>query len=246
MKLMIRFAGALLCAALSTTDGFGQSASPRTADTAGPAAIATNADVNYCFARLRGLDPGHQPPAYLVLQLRVTIAFRNAGTRPLIVPLEHDRTIFTGLMPDEMSIYKERVGFFDPGLGVMKTLPARVGPDSPIDPPNDVFSLIPAGGEMTPPLIEEITVPLNRKNVFKPATDARGHKIYIKLRFLPRQLSPALKADLTNRWSKFGALWTGPLTTNAILIDVPADPQASPCKDEKIPEPRNDKLNTGK
>jgi hypothetical protein len=32
-----------------------------------------SADVVYCFARVRGLEPERLPPAYLVLQLRVAI-----------------------------------------------------------------------------------------------------------------------------------------------------------------------------
>jgi hypothetical protein len=48
-------------------------ATPRDSAIAGPAAMATNAEINYCFAPVRGLDPGRQPPAYLVLHLRVQV-----------------------------------------------------------------------------------------------------------------------------------------------------------------------------
>jgi hypothetical protein len=134
-----------------------------------------------------------------------------------------------------MSEFKEGFGLFDSALKEMKDLPADVGPDSPVSPKNDVFTVIPAGGEMATPLLEEITMPVNRKGLFKQHPDLRGHKVYVRLRFEHRELSAALKADLSDRWSRFGVPWTGKLTTNMIIIDVPAAPQAAPCKDNPVP-----------
>jgi hypothetical protein len=231
LKFAIAPLSALACIGLC----FGQAAPVRGSGIANPMAVATNADVGYCFARVRGLDPGRQPQAYLVVQLRVLISYRNAGTRPLIVPLERERTIYTGFKAGETNVFKEKLGLFVPALKVMKYLPADVGPDSPVDPKNDVFAVIPAGGEMTPPLLEEITLPASPKGLFKRSPDLRGHKVYLKLRFVHRQLSAALKTDLSDRWARFGVPWTGSLTTNTFIIDVPADPQAVPCKDIQIP-----------
>jgi hypothetical protein len=226
-------AGALACVSLCP----GQSVKRRDSGIAPPAAVATNADASYCFARVRGLDPGRQPPAFLVLQLRVRISYRNAGARPLIVPLERERTVYTGLKLEAMSKLRELPGLFEPAVKVMKYLPADVSPDSPISPKNDVFAVIPVGGEMTPPLPEEITVPVNRTAMFRHYPDLRGHRVYIRLQFRHRELSVALGADLSDRWSRFGVPWAGTLTTNTFLIDVPADPQAAPCADSK-PEHR--------
>jgi hypothetical protein len=117
----------------------------------------------------------------------------------------------------------------------MKDLPADVSPDSPVSPKNDVFAVIPAGGEMTPPLLEEIEMPVSRKGLFRQYPDLRGHRVYVKLRFVHRELSAALAADLSDRWSRFGVPWTGTLTTNTMLIDVPAAPEAAPCKDIQTP-----------
>ena len=114
----------------------------------------------------------------------------------------------------------------------MKELPDGVSPDSPVTPKNDFFTVIPAGGQMTPPLLEEITLPVNRKAVFGRSPDLRGHRVYIQLHLTLRELSAALKADLSDRWSRFGVPWTGTLTTNTLVVDVPASPQAAPCVDK--------------
>jgi hypothetical protein len=211
--------------------GFGQGATPRDAAIAGPAAVATNAETNYCFARVRGLDPGRQPPAYLVLQLRVHVSYRNAGARPLILPLERERTVFRSLKPGPMTVFKGPFSLLEPGYTMMKDLPADVSPDSPVTPHNDVFTVIRARGEMTPPLMEEIVMPVDRKSLFGHDIDLRGHRVYLRLKFVHRELSAALKADLSDRWARFGVPWTGPLMTNTFVIDVPANPQAVPCKD---------------
>lgn len=81
MKFMIAHAAVLSCMGVC----LGQ-----------PAAVATNAEESYCFARVRGLDPGRQPTSYISLQLRVRVVYRNAGTRPLILPLESERTSTPG------------------------------------------------------------------------------------------------------------------------------------------------------
>jgi hypothetical protein len=214
---------------------FGQAATLRERAMASPSAIATSADVNYCFARVRGLDPERLPQAYLVLRLSVNVSYRNSGTRPIILPLERERTIYTALKPGSMSVFKPGLGVFDPTLDPMKELPAGVSPDSPVTPKNDFFAVIPAAGEMTPPLLEEITLPVDRKGVFKKYPDLRGHRLYVKLRFTHRELSAALSANLSDKWSRFGVPWTGTLTTNTIMVDVPANPEAAPCKDDYTP-----------
>ena len=134
-----------------------------------------------------------------------------------------------------MSKFHQPLGLFDASYNVMKYLPADVSPDNPVTPKNDVFTVIPAGGEMTPPLLEEITMPVSRKGVFRRYPDLRGHRVYVKLRFEHQKLSAALEANLSDRWSRFGLPWSGTLTTYTILIDVPAAPQAAPCKDNYTP-----------
>ena len=90
MKFVIALASVLTCAGLC----FGVDAPRRGANLAGPEAVATNADIRYCFARERGLNPGQLPQSYLVAQIRVLIAYRNSGSRPLILPVERQRTIY--------------------------------------------------------------------------------------------------------------------------------------------------------
>jgi len=238
-KSTVARVSALVCTSLLLGPVCGQNvgrpAKPRNAKILSPVAVATAANVSYCFARVRGLVPERLPQAYLVLRLRVTVAYMNEGTHPVIVPLEHRRTIYTALKPGQMSVFKEGLGLFDSDLKPMQELPPDVSPTSPIDPKNDVFAVIPAHGEMTPPLLEEIMLPVDRKGVFRKYPDLRGHRVYVKLRFVHRELGAALAAHLSDQWSRFGVPWTGTLTTNTILIDVPAAPEAEPCKDNYSP-----------
>jgi hypothetical protein len=210
----------------------------------GPAAIATNGDVSYCFARVQGLDPGRQPSSYVDLQVRVKVSYHNAGTRPLILPLERVRTTYYGFEPGEMRAFRENVSLLETTAKPMKNLPDGVSLDSPVDPSNDFFTLIPAGGEMTPPLWEYVTLPVNRIGLFRKYPDLRGHRVYVKLQFAHRELSPTLKADLSDWWSRVGVPWTGTLTTNTFVIDVPAAPPAvAACVDPQPAHPESSRDN---
>jgi hypothetical protein len=233
--LFLKYASLRINALLVVSLGFASAAGVRDAPIPGPTAIASNAAVNYCFARVRGLDPGRLPPAYLVLRLQVSVSYHNSAPRPVILPVEHERTIYTALTPGPMSVFKQGLGLLDPVLKVMKELPPDVSPDSPIIPKNDVFTVIPAGGDMSPPLSEEVIIPVSRKGFFRKYPDLRGKRVYVKLRFLHREMAAPLEAQLSDRWSGFGVPWTGTLTTNTILIDVPAAPEAGPCKDLYVP-----------
>jgi hypothetical protein len=226
MKFTIALVSAFTCAGLCS----GQATKPRDSAIASPTAVATNADVSYCLAQVRGLQPERLPPPYLELHLSVSVSYRNAANRSLILPLEHETTIYTSPKPGKMSVFREHL--IEPAIKVMKDLPDGVSQDSPVTPKNDYFTVIPAGGPMTPPLLEEITLPVNRKSVLGRSPDLRGHRVYIQLQLTHRELSAALKADLSDRWSHFGVLWTGALSTNTFVVDVPASPQAAPCVDK--------------
>ncbi len=224
--ILVILSAVLLCAA--------QAAKLPDAPVADPTAVATIAEANYCFGRVRGLDPGRQPPAYLVLQLRVKVAYRNAGAKALIIPLQRDRTIYTSLKPGVMTMFHEPKGLFEAAYKkAMTSLPSNVSPADPIEPKNDFFAVIPAGGEMSPPLMESVTMPVNRKFLFKPELDLRGQRVYFVMQFAQRDLAPALEADLSDRWSRFGVPWTGILRTNTFAIDIPANPQAEACNDSQ-------------
>lgn len=208
---------------------------------AGPEATATIAQATYCFARLRGLDPGHLPPAYLVLQLRIRVSYRNSGGRPLIVPLQRDRTVYTALRPGTMSVLHEGISLFDPASKPLKDVPADLDPNKK----NDLFAVIPAGGEMTPPL-EDVTLPVDRRAGFKKFPDLRGHTVYLRLKFAHQEISAPLKATLSDRWAPFGIPWSGTLMTNTIVIEVPKNPlQAAPCGEFVTKEP-SEQAPTGK
>lgn len=149
-----------------------------------------------------------------------------------------------------MSAFRENPGFFATAVMPMKDLPANVGPNSPVTPANDVFTIIPAGGEMTPALWEEFLLPVTRQGLFKHYPDVRGHRVYIKLQFAHQALSAGLKADLAGRWAVFGVPWTGTLTTNTFAVDVPAAPLAAArCVEPQPAHPvssRDQNAQTGK
>jgi hypothetical protein len=227
--------------------GIGWSATLPNAGVVGPAAFASIAKADYCFARVRGLDPGRMPPAYLVLRLHVRVDYKNTGTRPLIMPVEHERTIYSSLKQGKMTVFKELPGFLQPTLKPLKVLPYKVSKDNPVDPKNDVFALIPAKGPMTPPLFEDIEMPVNHKTLFRNYPDLRGHRVFIRLQLAHQLLDPALETDLSDRWVKFGTPWTGTLLTSTVAIDVPRQvSDAQPCVDGPTENPNNRAQDIGK
>jgi hypothetical protein len=233
MKFTIARMVVLACACVCR----GQNAAPPASQAGGPEAVATNADVSYCFSPVRGLDPGHEPPPFIELELHVRVSYRNHGTSPLIVPLERTRTVYTGLKPEALSVFRESRNPFELAVKPMKELPSSVNRDNPIDPENDVFAVIPADGEMTP-LLEDLSLPVTRTGFFKKYPDLRGHRVDIKLQFVHQPLAAALRADLSNRWASFGVPWTGTLTTNTFLVDVPENPPATArCIDRQPDHP---------
>jgi hypothetical protein len=230
-----RFAVVAACALVQQVAGAAAPARPRKPTP--PQAVATAANVEYCFARVRGNDPERLPQAYLVLRMHVTVSYLNDGARPVILPLEHQRAIFMALNPGKMSEFKQGFGldFFNGLPKPLDHLPPDVSADNPSDPKNDVFAVIPARGQLTPPLDEMVTLPVDRKGVFRKYPDLRGHRVYVKLRYTQREMTAALAAHLSDQWARFGVPWTGVLTTNTILIDVPANPQGELCKDKYTP-----------
>ena len=198
-----------------------------------PEATAVIAQAKYCFARLRGLDPGQLPPAHLVLQLRIKVSYRNAGPRPLIVPLERDRKVYTALRPGPMDVLHEGLSLFDPVSKPLNDVPADLSPDKK----NDLFSIIPANGELALPL-EDLTLPVDHRAGFRKSPDLRGHTVYLRLQFELRQISAPLEAALSDRWEPFGVPWSGKLTTNTVAIEVPRNPaQAAPCREFETKDP---------
>jgi hypothetical protein len=163
-----------------------------------------------------------------VLQLKVQVSYHDAGSRPLILPLTHDVAVYTAQKPGLMKL----ASVLGPNLKSMDHLPADVSPQSPVSPANDVFTIIPAGGEMNPPAAELITLPVYKKSV-RQKIDLRGHRLYLRLQLDHQPLSPQLEAAMSDRWSRFGEPWTGRIRTNTLLLDIPASPAAKECIDEK-------------
>jgi hypothetical protein len=213
-----------------------------------PTAVARITGGDYCFARVRGIEPERQPPSYLVLRLRIQVAYLNSGGRPLIIPLDHERTVYTALKPGVMNTFHElpTVESLSPSLKPMKDLPAKVSPDNPVDPKNDYFSIIPGAGDLVSSTIENITFPVNHKNLLRHDPDLRGHRLYIRLELKQQDMSPALLTDLSDRWTKFGVPWTGGVMTNVMTIDVPQQiAQAGACVDGPFESPGNHQENLG-
>jgi len=222
----------LTAAALLVTSICSVSAAKLDAALPGPSVVAKIDSAEYCFARVRGIVPERMPPSYLVLDLHIKLAYRNPGPRPLIMPTEHERAVFTALKPGIMNPFKELPGFGEPTMKPMKQLPERVDPKDPFSTANGVFELIPAAGVVIDPMTEELVVPVNHKTLIRHDPDLRGHRLYIRMSLLHQEISPELQADLSDRWTRIGVPWTGELMTNVMTIDVPrVPPAAGACRD---------------
>jgi hypothetical protein len=195
-----------------------------------PTATAKVVEANYCFAEVHGILPERLPAPPLVLRVRFQVSYHTSSPRPVILPLDHQLTVWMSQTPGVMKILHQPVALMDPSLKMMTHLPADVSPASPLDPRNDVFGVIPAAGDFTAPAVEEVTMQIYKKSLRHP-TDLRGHRVYLKLQLDHQLLSPDLEAQLSDRWTKFGVPWTGGLRTNTLVFDVPATPQATKCAD---------------
>jgi hypothetical protein len=195
-----------------------------------PEASATVTEANYCFVKKRGILSEQMPTPTLTLQLKVRVSFNNPGGQPLILPIDHDRTVFIAMAPGVMKAIKKPVHLMEPKINIMAHLPADVSPANPIDPKNNVFSIVRAGGAT--PLYEEVVeLPIYRKTS-RGLTDLRGKRIYLKLQLEHQAMTPGLIASLSDRWARFGVPWTGILRTNMFVLDVPTAPQAVECSDK--------------
>jgi hypothetical protein len=212
----------------------------------GPEASMVITGASFCFAHTRALNVERQAPSYLVLHLKVHVSYKNTGSRPLIIPLGRELTAYTALKPGVMRISPQQRNFPDDQDPVlMKNLPADVNPDNPVNPHNDVFSIIPVGGFLTPAVEDDIVLPVNHKTIFRHDPDLRGHRLYLRLQYDHQALAPALEAQLSDKWTSFGVPWTGMLRTNTVTFDVPANPNGGPCVDTRIPEKFDGHLQTG-
>jgi len=195
-----------------------------------PEASATVTEANYCFVKKRGILSEQMPTPTLTLQLKVRVSFNNPGVRPLILPIDHDRTVYIAMAPGVMKAMKKSVNLLEPKINIMSHLPADVSPANPIDPKNNVFSIVPTGGS-TPIYEEDVDLPVYRKTS-RGLTDLRGKRIYFKLQLEHQAMTPALISNLSDRWARFGIPWTGTLRTNMFVVDVPAAPRAVECSDK--------------
>jgi hypothetical protein len=196
-----------------------------------PEATVKVLEANYCFAKFHGLEPERLPVPPLILQLKVQVLYHDGGPRPLILPLDHDVTVYTALKPGLMKILPKGASLTASKLKLMDHLPPDVSPQSPVNPPNDVFTIIPAGGDMNPPLVEELTVPIYKKSM-RQQIDLRGRKLYLKLQLDHQPMSAQLEAAMSDRWTRYGVPWTGRLRTATLLLDIPASlPAAKECVD---------------
>lgn len=214
-----------------------------------PTAIARISGGEYCFEHERRIDVEREPPSFVVLKLKIQVAYHNAGARPLIIPIDHEHTVYTAMREGVMNQYREPVNLdsFNPSLKAMSELPAKVSPDNPLDPKNDSFAIIPARGDLVSPIVEDVMFPVNHKTLFHHDPDLRGKKIYIRLELNQQDLNPSLLAQLSDRWTKFGVPWTGSVMTNVMTVNVPRNPTPSGrCVDAPFEHPGNKAQDVGK
>ncbi len=232
---------------LNLCPAFGASLRDNTA--AAPTAVARIAGGDYCFARIHRFNPERQPPDWIEMKLRIQVAYHNAGARPLIIPTEHERVVYTTLKPGVMNVYKEMpsIETLNPAIKAMTALPPKVSLDNPVDPKNDAFVVVPARGDLVSSTFEDIAFPVNHKLVFRHDPDLRGKKLYIRLVLSLQEMNPSLVSELADRWNKFGVLWTGSVMTNVMTIEVPRNPAPSGvCSDGPFETPANTPPDTGK
>lgn len=193
-----------------------------------PQATATVTEAHYCFERVRGINSERMPVPSLTVKLIVRVSFTNADARPLILPLDHERTVYIAAAPGVMKILPKAVDIMEPKVHLMSRLPPDVNPASPTDPDNGVFAIVRASGS-TPLYEEKVTVPVY-KHTLRTHTDLRGHRVYLRLQLEHQPMTAALQANLSDRWSGFGVPWTGTLRTNTFVLDVPSAPKADECQ----------------
>ena len=209
--------------------------------TSNPIATAKVLQANYCFAEIHGILPERLPIPPLVLRVRVQVAYHDSGPRPLILPLGHELTVWMSQTPGVMKILHQPGNINDGSVKPMAYLPADVSPENPMEPKNDVFAVIPAGGDLISPWEEELTVQIYNQSIRK-RVDLRGHRIYLKLQLDHQPMAQNLEAQLSDRWNKFGVPWTGVLRTNTLTFDVPSAPEAAKCTDTGSPHPARQRL----
>jgi hypothetical protein len=220
---------------------FGASIPEGKAPATGPTATAKVIEANYCFAELHGLLPERLPTPPLVLKVRIQIVYHDSGNRPLILPLNHESTVWMSKTPGVMKILHQPAGLMDPAVKPMMHLPPDVNPDNPIDPKNDVFGLVPAGGDLAAPSEEEVILQIYKTSL-RERVDLRGKRVYLKLQFDHQPLAGNLEAQLSDRWSKLGVPWTGALRTNTLIFDIPTTPAAHECPDLNTAHPARPRL----
>lgn len=214
-----------------------------------PTAVARIAGGEYCFAHDRRIDVEREPPSWLALRLRIQVAYHNPGGRPLIIPIEHDRTVYTALQAGVMTVYREPITIddFNPSLKPMIELPPTVSRDNPVNPRNDSFVIVPARGDLVSSEVEEVVFPVNHKTLFRHYPDLRGKKLYIRLQLDQQDMNPSLLTELSDRWSRFGVPWTGNVMTNVMTVQVPHNPAPSGvCVSAPFEHPGNKLQDTGK
>ena len=129
---------------------------------------------------------------------------------------------------------------------MMKVLPADVSPQSPVDPHNDVFTIIPAGGEMKSGFEDELSLPVNHKTVFRHDPDLRGHRVYLRLQYDHQARSTGAGGTAIEPLGKVRRSLDRYGRTNTTAFDVPANPPAAkPCVDTRLPERFDGHLQTG-
>src|ERR1019366_3623514 len=82
----------------------------------GPSVVAAIGSADYCYARVRGIVPERMPPSYLVLELHIKVAYRNPGPRPLLMPTEHERAVYSAIKPGVMNLFREMPDFLQPSM----------------------------------------------------------------------------------------------------------------------------------
>ncbi|MEQ1886139.1 MAG: hypothetical protein ABL967_13830 [Bryobacteraceae bacterium] len=200
----------------------------------GPAAAATIVSSRYCLGtpsanlpmirrngKLEPIEP--YPPDAVTLRLQVSVAYRNGGSMPWILPVANQAVVSVGLAADSLAEVPQ------PFLNAASAAADRL-PDGSEDMPNKALfpTIGPAESLNFNNPLESIFVRVYTPSI-RSDRDLRGKKIYLQMELLSSRWSPRLLARLAKKWKNYGNLWTDTVRTQLLEVEVPRVPEAADC-----------------
>jgi hypothetical protein len=184
--------------------------------------VATQA--KYCLGQPGGnAVPEHQRPGTITLRLRLEVSYRNQSSKPLILSFFKDSTLIVSRTLVDVARHQRQLAV---QLGVPRP---RVnveddGIDEPIAP---YFEVIQPREEGRTHSSKYVVLSVHDPST-GPETDLLGKTIFLQLELDHDKL----EEGLSEKWRRYGYLWTGKVRSNPIEIHVPLSPPIASCAHE--------------